>query len=249
MDGLGTLAATPLVIPVLSIPVINRPDQLEACIASIDHPVELLLIIDNSPETEMGEVADRAAMLNEHVRNVWVIEPPNNIGYTAAVNLTITSLPHLPWWCIANADVVFGPGDLARLAEVMAIGGPRWIGITDWRVFGLSFEAVEAVGLWDANLHPAFVEDCDYEYRCKLAGVVATTIDGTTSHTGSTSIRSDIRYATANFKRSYPSNVAYFIAKWGGPMRGGEKFTTPFDQGGSIKDWTLDIRRLRDNAW
>ena len=237
------------VIPVLAIPILNRPDQLAECIRSIDCPVDLLLIIDNSPDVEMGAVADEAAADNEHVRAIWVVEPPTNMGYTAAVNFTIKSLPHLPWWCIANADVVFGPGDLARLAEVMALGGPRWIGIGDWRVFGLSFEAVEAVGLWDENFFPAYCEDADYEYRCRLAGVLATVIDGTTSHAGSAAIRSDIRYANANFKRSYPANVAYFEAKWAGHLRGGEKFTTPFDRGGSIKDWTLDIRRLRDNAW
>ena len=65
-------------IPVLAIPVLNRPELLAACVASIDHPVETLLIIDNSAELGMGDVAEAA--LPASVGSLVVTEPPVNLG-------------------------------------------------------------------------------------------------------------------------------------------------------------------------
>ncbi len=49
--------------------------------------------------------------------------------------------------------------------------------------------------------------------------------------------------------RTYPANRAYYRAKWGGELRGGETFTSPFNRGGPVSEWSLDIDRLRDNDW
>jgi DNA mismatch repair protein MutS len=55
--------------------------------------------------------------------------------------------------------------------------------------------------------------------------------------------------ARAGNAQTYPANVAYFEAKWGGSLRSGERFLTPFDAGGGIDQWTLSFARLRDNRW
>jgi GT2 family glycosyltransferase len=227
-------------VPLLAVPCINRPDLLERCLASIDVVPDRVLVIDNSPDGLDFRIPDHLADVT------YVDAPPANLGFGGSVNHAIRTHASAPWWCIANADVEFGPGDLARLAAEMT--GARWVGITDWRVFGLTFEAVERVGLWDENLHPAYDDDCDYERRCDLGGVSRHFIPGTTSHVGSAAIRSDERYARAN-ARSHASNRAYYVAKWGGQPRGGERYTTPFGQAASLAAWSLDIRRLRDNAW
>lgn len=225
---------------VLGIPVINRPDLLRGCLASIDLPVRLV-VIDNSGTGELGDVAA------ELRPDALIVEPAANLGYGGSVNHIIRSFPAEPFWLIANADIVFGPGDLARLCAEMT--GPRWVGVNgDWRVFGITVEAVDAIGFWDENYHPCYVDDCDYEYRADLAGVERYYIDGTTTHVGSVSYRSDPGYAEGN-RRSYPRNLEYHAAKWGGSPRGGERFTTPFDRGGSVADWTLDRRRLVDGGW
>lgn len=229
-------------IPVLGIPVINRPDLLEKALASIDVPVGRLVIIDNSWDGLDFAVPERLEPFT------FVTSPPANLGFAGSVNHVIQTNARAPWWCIANADVEFAPGDLARLAAEMERGGPRWVGITDWRVFGLSFEAVERVGFWDANFFPAFCEDCDYERRCDLGGVERYFIEGATTHVRSVSIRSDERNARHN-ARTHPVNLAYYVVKWGGAPRGGERFTTPFDSGAPLSHWALDVRRLRDNAW
>ena len=231
-----------MTIPLLAIPVINRADLLERCLASVDVIPERLLIIDNSPDGLDYAVPDRLADVLYHDA------PPANLGFAGSVNHAITTHASAPWWCIANADVEFAPGDLARLAAEMDQPGPRWVGIGDWRVFGLSFEAVAAIGLMDGNLFPAYCEDCDYERRCELGGIPHYTLDGATTHVGSAAIRSDARYALAN-ARSHASNLDYYARKWGGTPRGGERYTTPFDSGAPLSAWSLDIRRLRANDW
>ena len=102
------------------------------------------------------------------------------------------------------------------------------------------------VGFWDEDFHPAFCEDADYEYRCTLAGVRWGFIQGETSHVRSVSLDD---YRRDN-ERSYPANVARYVAKWGGMLRGGETFTTPYDRGGSLAGHTEpDLSALRANAW
>lgn len=228
---------------IIGLPVLNRPDLLRECVASIDYPCKLVLI-DNSHEGGMGEVAE--SVLPEGVE-LWVVEPPSNLGFTASVNFTIRTSPKEPYWVIANVDTVFGKGDLARLAEAMSDPEPRWVGIVDWRVFALNRACVERVGLWDESFYN-YCSDADYEYRCSLAGVPMIRLPGETSHVGSVCYQGDPRNAAHN-ARSYPIERAYYRDKWGGELRGGERFSTPFDRGGELGDWRLDIARLAEEAW
>ncbi len=224
---------------ILGIPVLNHPDLFAACVASIDHEVHLVAI-DNSPEGDW--VADIAL---RYPGRVTVAQPAANLGFSASVNHVIRSFPGEPAWYVANADTTFAPGDLARLEA--ATTGPVWTGIVDWRVFGLTAEAVERAGLWDENFFN-YCSDADYEWRCHLAGVEMIRLPGDTGHVGSVSYQKDARYAHQN-ARSYPLERAYYAAKWGGELRGGEVFVSPFDRGGHPGDWRLDLSRLRQTAW
>ena len=225
---------------ILGVPVINRPDLLARLLASIDEPWPVM-VIDNSDGGDIAEVCGSSA--------VTYVPMPSNLGVAASWNFIIRTHPAESWWCIANADTEFRPGDLAALAAEMAKPGPRWVGMNgDWRVFGINAEAVERVGFFDESFVPCYCEDADYEYRCTLAGVPWYTIPGGATHAGSAAIKSEARYAAGN-ARSYPANVDYYRRKWGGSLRGGERFTTPFDAGGSVREWTLDLSRLRELAW
>lgn len=232
-------------IPVLAIPCISRPDLLARCIASIDHPIDRLVVIDNSPTGGYAEVVDRA--VPDCVNDWFVCEPPANLGVAASWNLAIRTHPDAAWWCIANADTEFALGDLARLAVEMEKGGARWVGMNgDWRVFGLSWDAAWSVGWFDENFHPIYCEDADYEHRCTRAGIPWYFIEGGATHVGSATIK-EARYAALN-ARTYAENVRYYVHKWGGPPRGGERYETPFASGGTgLGD--LDLRRLRDLSW
>ena len=131
----------------------------------------------------------------------------------------------------------------------MLLDGPRWIGMNrDWRVFAINQEAVERVGLFDTNFHPIYCEDCDYERRCTLGGVSWGFIDGAAKHVGSVSWQ-DSAQAKRENTRTYVENLAYYIRKWGGRPRGGETFATPFDEGGPLDRFPIDIDRLARLEW
>ncbi len=224
---------------VLGIPVINRPDLLAACLGSIDADVTVV-VIDN---TGTGVLGDLAAELRP---DAVIVDPPSNLGVAASWNLIISSYPQDGHWLIANADTVFAPGDLERLIAEVDTDEPRWVGVNgDWRVFGINAAAVELAGFFDPNFHPIYCEDADYEYRCTLAGVRWDFIEGLSSHVGSVCLDDHRR----DNDRTYPANVAYYRAKWGGDLRGGERYDTPFDEGGAVADWTLSLKRLRDLTW
>ena len=222
---------------ILAIPVLDNPDIFKRCLDSIDADVQLV-IIDNSGESMTWGIAPDDA---------HIIEPPANLGFSASVNLVIKATPREDAWLFANADTEFAPGDLHRLLQHTASGGWGWVGLTDWRAFGLTAETVQRVGLWDENFIPCYCEDADYEHRCTLAGIRWGFIEGDTTHVGSVSLR--LHYE--DNQRSYPENVRYYCDKWGVPgVRAPGGFTTPFDRGGSLADGTApDLSRLRRLSW
>jgi len=230
------------VIPVLAIPALNRPDLLERCLASIDVPVERLFVIDNSPDGSMGKVADEAG--------VEVVDVGRNLGVAASWNLAIQVNPEAAWWCLANVDTEFGPGDLRRLTDAMAEPEPLVACLRRFAAFGINAATIERAGWFDENFHPIYCEDADYEYRCLMTGVPIIDLPSGTREIdgGSVTYRSDPALAERN-RATYPANVAYYEDKWGGSLRGGERFTSPFNRGGHISEWTLDLARLRDQAW
>lgn len=235
-------------IPVLGIPVLNRPDLLRSCLRSIDTEVGRLIIIDNSGTGEMGDAAMDELPLTT---NLVIVDAPHNLGVAASWNLIIRSTVDAPWWCIVGADTRFGRGDLETLAGAMLTDEPAVRCLFRFGAFGINLEAVRKVGWFDENFHPIYCEDADYEYRLRLAGYPDRDIPTSmTEHAegGSVTYRSDPELAARN-RATYPSNVDYYRRKWGGSLRGGEAFATPFNRGGSIRDWTLEIDRLRDNDW
>ena len=225
-------------IPVLGIPVLNRPDLLRACLRSIDVPVERLVVIDNSGTGELGDVA------TDIRPDALIVDPPSNLGVAASWNFTIRTTPDAPWWCLVNADVQFSPGDLARLAEWMP-DGPAVGSLEAFGAFGITAACVDAAGFFDENFHPIYCEDTDYRRRCALLGIPITDLYSETTHVGSVSYRGNPR---ADNARTYPENVDYYRRKWGGWI-GDERYATPFDSGAGVAAWTLERQRLADLRW
>lgn len=220
-------------IPVLAVPVL-RPDLVGRMLDSVDVSVDQLLVIDN------GAGVDLAPWVS-------VVRLPSNLGVAASWNLAMKLTPRAPWWALVNDDVVFAPADLTRLAGAMADPAPRIATLDGFAAFGINAAALALVGWFDENFHPAYCEDADYEFRCRLAGVPIVSIPAGLRHDRSATIQ-DPRYQAQN-ARTYPLNAAYYCSKWGGDLRGGETFTTPFNRGGHVRDWALDIARVRDQAW
>lgn len=222
------------VIPVLGCPYINRPDLMERMLLSINRPLGDVVIIDNSPDASLPE------------SYATVIRPGHNLGVAASWNRIIAEKPDAPWWAIVNSDIAFGPWDLAALAEHMTTVGGLAL-MQGFALFALDQATLDAVGTFDENFHPAYFEDNDFAYRATLAGVTITELENTLIHEGSAVIHSDKHYSDEN-GRTFGENGWYFHRKWGDYPHW-EKFKTPFDAGGSIRDWTIDEQRLARQRW
>lgn len=219
-------------IPVLGVPILNHPELLDKMLASIDVPVGRLVVVDNGGV--VGEI------------DAEVIRPGENLGVAASWNLVMMRYPDAPWWMLSGFDVIYAPGDLARLtAHMETVGGVALLG--GFSAFGIDRTAIDGAGWFDENFHPAYFEDNDYDYRCRLAGVSLAGLPAGLLHRISSTILENEHYTRQN-ARTFPLNAHYYRLKWGG-FPNQERFTTPFNEGGDVRDWTLDPARIADQRW
>ncbi|MDE2104236.1 MAG: hypothetical protein KGL39_43770, partial [Patescibacteria group bacterium] len=120
--------------------------------------------------------------------------------------------------------------------------------------FGITARCVEKVGLFDENIYPAYLEDCDYSYRCDLLGMPRANVPdvaskhGDEKFSGSATIMSD-RKARENNHRTHGRNFDYYRLKWGGTNER-ETFTTPFnDPHWPVWAWRFDPAMRSQNQW
>lgn len=239
-------------IPVLGIPHYNRLDLTLRCIQSIDHAVDTLVIVMNGDHRNAGQIAVRAGC-NPNIHAIKFVEHPN-AGVAGAWNEIIKLFP-AQWWLISNNDIQFAPGDLARMAfqvERRAAGvcygnhGASW--------FGITAACVETVGLFDENIYPAYLEDCDYSVRCDLLGMPRANVPGCTSvhgdekQSGSCTVNISPQLAAEN-SRTHGLNHGYYQAKWGGP-NGHETYKHPFnDPQWPVWAWRFLPSGRADRRW
>lgn len=232
-----------MTIPCIIVPILNRPELLDKMLASIDHPVERVIVIDNGAciDTSLGGRAVMPFKVN-------VVRLPHNIGVAASWNAALKASPLSPWWLIVNSDIEFGAGDLARMeamVEPRANAVYYMLGMTS---FAVTPPALRAVGWFDENFVLGYDEDLDWQRRARLVGTQEVECGFTGTHVGSATIMSDPALRAWN-GFSHGKNDEYYSRKWGGPKQGGETFTTPFSRGGHVGEWHLDINRLRDQIW
>lgn len=220
----------PPVIPVLGVPVLNRGDLARAMLDSVDVEIGEVIVVLN------GEPEETRQALDGH--QVTFIDPAHNMGVAGSINMVVKARPAAPWWMIANADMVFGPGDLERLAAAMASDEPTLALLFEFGAFGFNQAVIDEVGWYDENFYPIYYDDNDFERRCKLGGVKIMRLLNRCQHVGSATINSGYR---AHNDRTFPRNADYYIAKWGG-LPGHETVNAP-------RSPVLDRRRLVDNAW
>lgn len=229
-------------IPVLIVPVLNRWDLARRMLASLDEPVERLVIVDN------GQIGMRH-------KGAEVIRPITNLGFGGSINTAIRQTPDAPWWMWASIDLTFAPADLHNIAALMERRGPRLVtgDRSDARLLRFAFgalnrECIEAVGLLDEDtFYPAYYEDDDYEYRCRQGGVSWVIYNGAISHERSATIQSDPALAAAN-ARTFPMNLQRYISKWGGPP-GSERYSTPWGRPVPLSYAPIDIAGRAARSW
>lgn len=166
----------PGVVPLVGVPVLNRPDLLEDLITSLDLPVETLAIVDNS-----GGRNDRDALELRQLLETLEREPPPGIGQVrvarafgnggvaAAWNQILLGFPQAAVALIVNNDVVLAPGVLAAAMKRIDPERPQILSLMPnpaaFSAFLITALAWDRVGLFDEGFYPAYCEDLDYQQR------------------------------------------------------------------------------------
>lgn len=193
---------TAQVIPVLGFCTLKRFDLAERLLASIDYPVEHLVIVNNSGTKSWQPVKP------ELVQNLWHIEVPFGLGLVGAWNLIVKSTPYAPYWVLVNDDAWFEPGEMAKIPDQVDTNAlnfldivPKWSGV----VFGEGM--VDAVGLYNENYYPLYFDDDDLERRVDLADVPKRNLAIKMGHNNSSTLNSGFQSANSV---SYSNNSALY---------------------------------------
>lgn len=213
-------------IPVLGFLTYSRFDLADRLLQSIDHPVEHLVIVDNSGKREYQPVKP------DLVKNLWFIQLPHGLGYSGGLNLIVKTTPFAPYWLLVNDDTVFQPKALKKIADQVDTEAVNFLSIMPkWSGFVLGEGAVLKAGLFDERFHPIYFEDNDYERRLIAAGVKAKFINAELGHDNSSTLNSG--FHSQNDKTYHANQRLYQSKVDANDLTAGE--------------WDLGIRRV--NAW
>lgn len=246
----------------IGIPFLNRPDLLGEALATMklgSEKIHLYVVNNNTVDTKINE--DLGAVAEEH--GVDMFSPRYNLGVAASWNRIVMrgiGLGH-DYIYVGSNDTMLGEGALQAFVDMpKAETSCLWL-LNHFNFFCLHRRFISRVGWFDENFYPAYFEDNDFVYRCKLAGLDVThapeELTARTDHKGSQTIKSDPKYAAGNNSTFGSWNATHFRMKWGGNP-GRETFKTPYgeeekdirwwpDPGGSIshRDWDKGRERIR----
>lgn len=146
-------------IPLLSIPVLNRYDLLDENLSLIDYPIKEILIINNGKEPYRPKRKDL---------NIRVLNLPSNLGMAGSWNLTIKLYPHEKFWVFSSVDTHWLPGSLKKLYDLS--GESKIVTTTEsFSCFSVGENVVRTIGLFDEYFYPYVFEDSDYAERLMIA--------------------------------------------------------------------------------
>jgi GT2 family glycosyltransferase len=199
-------------VPVIVIPVLNRYDLLERCLASIDYPVDTLIIIDNGGQASLWG----CPWLVDHRQiddyRIWSM--PSNLGVATSWNLSIKATPYSKdGWLLLNSDAWFEPGALQQFHGECSPDTITLAGHPGWACAHVGRNVVGKIGLFCENFHPAYFEDNDFERRAQAHGIPIVHSSAKVNHDNSSTIASDSSLAEAN-SRSFQANQMLYEKRW-----------------------------------
>lgn len=213
-------------IPVIGFATLRRFDLADRLLASIDYPVDNLVIVDNSGTGTWNPVKP------DFVVNMWILRVPFGLGLVGAWNLVIKSTPYAPYWVLINDDAWFEPGALKKIEENVDTDALNFVNCEPkWSapIFGEGM--IARVGLYDERFYPLYFDDNDMERRVNHFRVPIKHIDAVIHHENSSTLNSGFHEKN---DRSFSANSALYTRK--GAL---QDFTSGH--------WDLMIRRA--NRW
>jgi GT2 family glycosyltransferase len=217
---------TPKVIPVLGFCTLKRFDLADRLLASIDYPIEHLVVVDNSGLQTWTPTKP------DCVSNLWTIRVPFGLGLVGAWNLIVKSTPYAPYWVLVNDDAYFEAGALETIAKEVDTEALNFLDIVpQWSAVVFGEGMIDRVGLYDERFYPLYFDDNDLERRVDQAGVAKKTIQAKVHHDNSSTLNSGFAEKNAI---TYSKNARLMDTKVS---------EEDYSQG----EWSLAIRRA--NRW
>jgi len=213
-------------IPVIGFATLTRFDLAERLLASINYPVENLVIVNNSGQQTWQP------MKPDSVEKMWHIEVPYGLGLVGAWNLIIKSTPYAPYWVLVNDDCWFEPDSLETIAREVDTEALNFAHVeqTPWAAPIIGEGCVRRAGLYDEAFYPIYFDDNDLERRIRFAGVEVKQLSA------------KIRHDPNQTKKGFMDKVA---VTWD---LNEQLLKQKIDNNDySIHGWSLDIRRR--NRW
>lgn len=216
-------------IDTVIVPVANRYDLLDRCVASLGS-VQTLIVIDN------GNGSDRLDDV-PNVRTMYQWRMPSNLGVASSWNLGIKATPFSSGWLLLNSDAFFMDDAWsvldaeARSNNLVLAGDPPWC--CAW----IGADIVRNVGLFCERFHPAYFEDNDYEDRVRIHGYEIVRSRARIGHDNSSTLAADARFQQRN-ALTFAANQAYYRRRW-----------TELAADGLPRDAEWSLRTRLANSW
>lgn len=157
----------------IGIPVINRGDLLEQCVASIDEPVERVLVVANKWGAEYEPSVERAlnklsSSVPKCIGTFEIFETGGNLGDGGSFNCAMAELGPC---IVASNDAMFTPGSLLAIDAFIARNQDCVLHfLYAMCVFSVTPLFFERVGYFDENFWPWGWCDIDLSYRMQKYG-------------------------------------------------------------------------------
>jgi len=184
-------------IPVLGFAVYSQFDKADRLLASIDYPIEHLVIVDNSGAKNWEPKQP------EQVKNLWLLRVPFGLGLVGAWNLVIKSTPYAPFWVLVNDDAWFESGALEIIATETDPEALTFVDIIPaWSCVVFGEGAIAKAGVYDERFYPLYFDDDDLHRRMEKAGVKIQRLEAKVHHENSSSLKNK----TIENNRTYDAN-------------------------------------------
>jgi hypothetical protein len=211
-------------VPLLGIPILNRPDLLDTLLESIDHPVDTVAIVDNSNgNIEMQRHLSK--LQNQTfpcIKRILISRSFINLGVAASWNQILLAFPDAPFALLVNNDIQFSKGTLAKAIQQIDPQQPQLLSLipepNNYSAFFITAKAWDRIGLFNSSFYPAYCEDLDYRDRIRCdteiqildgSDYLTSMLDLNTSH--SQTIASDPALARFN-RTSFALNRLWYLS-------------------------------------